>query len=281
METKSFEEIHAHAEAAYQGIELLFKFMERYQDPLMAVLVANEFAHRETALKQLWVRAFSWVKSLSLLSHSSCFQSVAVANRSLFELCIDLILLHQEKTNELGFKIFWFSQSELLKDATCITDYFSRKNINVPGEFQFAEEFIRNKGAAIERVREETWGSKKHPKCRWTGSKNLLEDARKADANSPDFVNQILGCGFEEYYETSYRKLNWDIHSNSTAFVNDSMEFVDTKNFLRLVKSSHFAMICTQTVLTDFGIIQHLSDFRALQDELLIAQGKLILAASN
>ena len=281
MKTKSFEEIHNRAQAAFQGIQLVFEFMDQYQSSVMGVIVRNEFVHRENVLKLLWVRSLSWVKTLSILNHSSSFQAISAANRSLLEISIDLVLLHTDKTNDLGWKMFWFTESELLKDAELITNYFSDKKIEIPTTFEDSQGFIKQKKDSIETMRKSLWKTTKHPKCRWTGSSDLSIDAKKADSQFAAGIGGDLQMGFDEYYQTAYRKLNWDIHSGGTALVNNTMEFVDTKNFLRLIHCANFAILCTRLILTDLEVTQHLNDIDEKIENLTLERGLLILEASS
>jgi len=78
--------------------------------------------------------------------------------------------------------------------------------------------FVQNSKGLIEKLRSGLWPNKKgtgnstpkHPD-RWTG-RDLLSDAREADRLEGPAIKKDLFMNLEEFYETEFRKMCWNVH---------------------------------------------------------------------
>jgi hypothetical protein len=179
------------------------------------------------------------MRSLAKLNQSTDFQAVAGCNRTMLEIVVDMILLHHDKTTHSAY---WMEQWELsakLQVAECLINYFRRMGQPVPPEHKAEKEFVQQNQASIRTQRFSLWPSCKgrHP-SRWTGQANLLSDIREAD--------RLQGTKLEEFYETRYRQICWDIHGSGLASVRGLQKSsFDAKCGLAYKACGDFAMLCT------------------------------------
>jgi len=73
---------------------------------IQGVLSQPAVGHRDTSLKGIWLRALAWMQSLETLNHTKHVQAISAGNRALLEISVDMVLLHHDKSNALGWKIF-------------------------------------------------------------------------------------------------------------------------------------------------------------------------------
>lgn len=148
-----------------------------------------------------------WLYSLSRLNATRDFQAFGSANRALLEITVDLALLHQDKSNSSGWKMWWWNLSEKLKGAEQIINFFSEKNVAVPSLYTEQQNFIDKEKPMILRMRNSLWNGK-HPN-RWSGRSNFFDDLVEADKFLGNSVTKILNVSLTEYYRTRFRKMSW------------------------------------------------------------------------
>jgi len=166
-----------------------------------------ETGYKTGCMKRLWVRAYVWTNTLRRLTDPLDFQAIVVGSRALFEILIDLVLLHHDKTQELAAKMFWWGESEKLRASEQIIDFYENQGLSVPDEFEAQVQFCTTKKLKIEEMRQTHWfnrrDSKRHPK-RWTGSSNLFEDVEQADELYASTISSEIRTTLTEHYRTQY-----------------------------------------------------------------------------
>ena len=110
LKKHQMEDINIHhsarfADANYSGIQLIARFMEDHSKMIEGVFPRKAEGYRDAAIQGLWFRAFAWMQSLEHLNSARHFQAISAGLRALLEMTVDLILLHHDKTNGLGWKI--------------------------------------------------------------------------------------------------------------------------------------------------------------------------------
>jgi hypothetical protein len=102
----------------------------------------------------------------------------------LLEITVDLILLHQDKTNSTGSRMHWWGESQKMKSAEQIINYYKNIGMPVPDEYQGQIDFVRDSKGSVDHMRIALSPNKKdpakavHPQ-RWTGNPTLFEDVRR------------------------------------------------------------------------------------------------------
>ena len=131
--------------------------------------------YRTGCMKRL--RAYLCMSTLRRLTDPLDFQAIAVGDRPLLEILVDLILLQSDGTHESAAKMFWWGESEKLQASEQIFNFF---NGRVPDEFEAQRTFYTSRKSEIERMRKTWWPDKdptQHPN-RWTGRRSLFERYR-------------------------------------------------------------------------------------------------------
>jgi hypothetical protein len=243
----------AHANAMFAGIQLYKGYMQKCNPMIMSVLPRQGLQHRDDAIKAVWVRAYAWMQSLELLSHTKHIQAISAGNRSLLEFAVDLVLLHTDFTNAGGWKMHNLAFSERLKAAEQLVAFYGVGN--VPAVHSEAESFIQREKASVEIMRKALWPNAKYPDKavhpeRWTG-KDLFRDVQAADDAWGTQIRNSLGMSLAEYYRTEYRRMNWLIHSTMAGVTNLDRIYYSNAAVLALKWCQDLAMFCTQVTLKD------------------------------
>ena len=196
----TIEQTKAFATGMYQGAQLVADYMKDRWPTVNGVFVNSQTGHRDVSMKGLWGRAHAWMQTLTKLNDPLDFQATAVANRALLEITVDLILLHQDKTNASGWKMHWWSESQKMKSAEQIIRFYQENGLDVP---------VRNSKSSIDHMRTVLWPNKRNPKKpthpeQWTGNPTLFEDIQMADVFYASEIKADLGSTLTEYYRTEY-----------------------------------------------------------------------------
>jgi len=257
MNNKSeIEESKAFATGLFQGAEIVSFYMkDRY--PLIAEAeIKSETGPKGACLKGLWMRAYAWMQTIGKLNDPLDIQAISVGNRALLEITVDLVLLHQDKTNESGWKMIWWGESEKLTASEQIVNFYNEQGLSVPDRYEAQEMFYKNRKSSIEDTRKTLWPNRKNPSKhpdRWTGNNNLFNDIEKADQLYGSVIKDDLGSNLVEYYRTEYRKMNWRIHSGVSSFLKQPPEAFNLSCGFALKACADLGMLCTKIVLADFG----------------------------
>lgn len=266
------EKSKSFAEAHYQGIQIVAGYIQACHDSLLqTVLIPNE-NYRDGCLMGLFLRVLAWVHSLETLNDSKHYQAMVSGARTLLEITVDLILLHNNKSNEAGERMLAWAESEKLKTAELMVKYFQRQSIPVPDPYQPLEEMYNRRKQEIEDIRKKFWNKTTHPQ-RWTDH-DLLQDIRNVDQVYGSAIQADLGTTLEEFYRTEYSKMNWHIHSGVATFWNLRPETFHLIAGAALGSCCDLAMLSTKVVLRDFrftdaidGLSQEWSRIKELRAE--------------
>jgi hypothetical protein len=247
----------AFATGLFQGAQVTFDYMKERYPFIDSAPGSSESGYKTACIKGLWSRAYLWMQTMIKLNDPLDFQAISVANRSLLEILVDLILLHQDKTYRSAARMFWWTESEKLKSAEQIVNFYTEEGLAVPDEFEAQKVFYQTKKSNIEKMRSELWPNRKNPAKhpdRWTGTSSLFDDIKKADQIYGPIVKREVGVTLTEYYRTQYRKMNWRIHSGIASFWNQPAEAFYLVSGFAFKWSADFAMLCTKLTLMDLGV---------------------------
>lgn len=263
---------HSFAEGHYCGVQIVAKYLKDRSDLITSVFPQNQTAERDNCLILLYLRAAAWLQTMERLNHVVCNQAILAGVRSLFEITVDIILLHNDKTNDSGYKMECWSKSEKFKHAEQTIAYYQAQGLSVPDEHKPLEQVVLNERSNIENLRKNLWPPKsKHPN-RWTGSLKITEDIKKADSYGR-FSPEDLGVTLEELYNTDFRIMSWYVHSGITNFSNPT-EYFNLVAGRAFYLSANLGMLCAKILLKDFGFTDHLSSLQEEWDRVLIARGE-------
>lgn len=256
----SYQQANDFCEAQFQNVEIIFRFAEKYRDSIHSVFPRNELGYRDACIKGLWYRVYCWLESLTKLNSSAYFQAFAAANRGLFEITIDLALLHEDKTNSSGWKMWMWNLSEKLIGAEQLVEYFTNQNLPIPDAYNEQQEFINREKDMILHMRNQLWNTNKHPK-RWTGKGNLFDELKDVDRILGNSVSELFEMSLVQYYRTEYRRMNWFIHSGVSSFWNLPQTAYPNLSIFLLKGCANFGLLSTHIVLKDFGLDEHLPNY--------------------
>jgi hypothetical protein len=247
------EESKAFATGLLHGIEIVADYMKACYPAISEAEGKPETGYKTSCLKRLWIRAYLWLNTLRRLIDPLDFQAISVGNRTLLELLVDLILLKADKTYESAAKIFWWAESEKLQASEQIVDFF---NGHVPDEYEPQRIFYITRKPDIEEMRKKWWPDKdpkQHPK-RWTGRKSLRKDIEEADRVCGSDIGAELGSTLSEYFQTQYRKMNWQIHSGIASLGDQPPEAFYLSVGFAFKRCADFAMLVTRIVLSELDL---------------------------
>jgi hypothetical protein len=255
---EKIKKTHAFASGYHQGIKIVAEYMKNRSELISTVILRPDTELRDTVLKGLWLRSRAWLQTLEILNHTRHVQAISVANRALLEITVDMILIHHDKTNATAWKLYQWGESERMKAAEQLVNFYKEKHLPVPEEDKPIEVFYKEQKAMVDHLRRSLWPNKKdpskaeHPK-RWTGRSDLSKDVEEADKLYGSAIQADLGMPLTEYYRTEYRRMNWQIHSGLAGVWNLSPETFNIICGFALKWCADFAMLCTKIILTDFG----------------------------
>ncbi|HEX8566276.1 MAG TPA: DUF5677 domain-containing protein [Pyrinomonadaceae bacterium] len=269
------EEAEKVAEKGYKIAELSYLFMkERYEKSISGYSPRPNFQIRDECLIGLWLRSYSWLKTIPKLNQSSDFQAIATACRSLFEIYVDMLFLFRDQTNETADKLFWWYKSEKLKAAELKLKYQYDNQLEIDN---YCSDFIDTEKDEIVLNRQRIWNTIKHPgNKRWT-SFDLSQDVKRADKVFSVETKRVLMSNLEEFYEIKYRMMNWDIHSGISGIHNRETQKFSFGNFFYFLDCSSFGILCTMLLLIDFRVNEIYPDFNQMFDNVLLARDNIIV----
>jgi Family of unknown function (DUF5677) len=194
-----------------------------------------------------FLRIDSWLRTLRKLAEPADFQAVAAAGRALLETTIDIALInHQPEDHE---RVLAWERSVKLKHAEALLAYLARSNGNSPAEHPSVVEFVAREKKEIERLRKKLgWirkdGTARHPE-RWT-NRALSDDAKRVDKLGYAF-------GFENFYETEYRKLCWHVHGSALPLRSVAFEHFPGIAGLIFPACGDLGLVASEIVLRHLG----------------------------
>lgn len=250
------------AEGFYAGVQIVSKYLTDRWSLIETIFPRPELGHRDSSIQGLYLRALAWVQTLEKLNDPIGVQAILAAKRGLLEVLVDLIFLHYDKTNEKGWRMYWWAKSERLKAAEETMEFYQNRGLPIPDRYnERKQSWLRDK-SEIDDMRKRLWPNKNpnkasHPK-RWTGSGGLLEDIRNADDLHGQIIKGDLGVTLEELYCTEFRHMSWFVHSGLASILNLPPEAFLLACGLAFHQSADLGMSIAKIVLKDFGLTEHL-----------------------
>lgn len=257
----------AFATGYFQSIHIVGNHMKERWELIAAVLPKPDTGFRDSCLKGLYLRASAWMQSLEKLDQAKGAQAAVAGSRALLEIAVDTVLLHHDKTNGSGWRMYNWAESEKMKAAEQTIAFYQEKGLAVPEIYEARVKFLDEKKDLVDGIRRNLWPNKKDPQkavhpARWTGSSDLSVDIRTADQLHEAFIKNELGVSLEELYRTEYRQMNWFIHSGVASVFGLPADHYNLMCGLAFRRCAEFGMICAKTILTDFGFSEHFPDLR-------------------
>jgi hypothetical protein len=261
------EQSEAGAAGFYRGLEVVAEYMKSVSGLVEGVMPRTATVQRDESIKGLWYRVWGWIQSLRLLNSTKHIQAHLAGNRSLLEIATDIILLHKDPSNKLGWMYVQWGQSEKWKAAEQTVKFYADQGLPVPDVHEETENFYKNFMTLVADSRRNLWPDKKdpskgyHPK-RWTGRNDLFLDVEEADRVYGTEIKADLDMSLTEYYRTEYRRMNWLIHSGAPGWWNIAAPGISIMSGLSLKASATLAMLCTKVMLLDAGYNHAIDDLR-------------------
>jgi hypothetical protein len=261
MTNLEIEDTTAFASGLYQDVQLVAEYMKNRSPLIEDVFCKPDTGYRDACMKTLWLRARAWMQSLEVLNHAKHVQAISVANRALLEITVDLVLLHHDKTNSSGWKMFQWGMSERMRAAEQTVAFYKESGMAIPEKYHALEDLYLNEKRIVDDYRMKLWPNTRNPQkavhpARWTGSSDLSVDIKEADRIYGPEIEADLGVTLLEYYRTEYRKMNWQIHSGIAGIWNFEARAFELIAGMSLKWSADFGMLCTKVALKDFGFYQ-------------------------
>lgn len=247
----------------FEDCKTVLEFMQTKVRPVIERFSKND--HADGTVKGAFLRAQAWLATFSKLDDPSHFQAVIAGTRTLFEIAIDLTLMHHDRTAYPVEKMFAWEESAKLKAAERTRDFYANAGRSVPDHLEPRVDFIARQDTRIAASRLKWWPradgvTGRHPD-RWTG-RSLPEDASAADAFAP--------YGFREFYDGRFAELCWGTHGSGLAGV----RYLTPEAFpgicaMAFEDAAEFAMQVSRFVLLYFGKFDEIlqARFRQIEEE--------------
>ncbi len=239
-----------------QDLEAVGEYLEQDVRPIADRAVSAD----TVTVIGLFTRALAWTRTLRILRSPEHVQAATAGARALFEICVDLALLHHERTSFPVAMMELWEDSAKLDTAEKVATFYGN---NAPSPLQEARLAFRQSAEIVIARRKALWGIREHPRQRWT-KRSLRDDARAADQREPKLA-------LERYYVERFAELCWNTHGSGLVGI-------------RRLESEELSATLTQ-VLDDSSrlsvhigrlTLEYLGEFNAHAD----ARHKTVIAAS-
>jgi hypothetical protein len=208
--------------ARFEDILSVRNFMREKVRPVLTGF-SNASNESEATVYGTFLRGHAWLDTMAELKHPQHFQAAIAGTRALFEICIDLALLHHDRLNYPPSKIVAWERSAKLKAAERTKRCFEGRPL--PDEHIERVAFADREGNSIRALRSNTWPGRTKPEShpdRWT-TRSLEDDAKAVDG----FGNY----GMRDYYDGRFAELCWSTHGSGLAGV----RFIPEEHFPALI----------------------------------------------
>lgn len=240
------------AVAAAHTLALGVRDLAERVNPAVLPGIAVTKSLRTRILFDVWSRMVLWMRSVGRLNNTEDFQAILAGNRALFELLIDMVLLHREATEDAAMRYWQWANSERMRLYETVARYYEERALPVPAMYRSGEAEQGELRLLYARIRREHWPDRggRHP-ARWTGRGTLLEDARHADELFGTEVTAVLGVGLTEFYASEYRMLSWHVHGGIAGTDDLTWRHIESLVGRGLNSCSAIAMLGTQIILRE------------------------------
>jgi len=165
---------------------------------------------KEDAIVGTYFRMYAWLETIVRMNNQLCYQGVASALRSLFELAVDMKILSSDKSGIMIKRYHSFPDVEKYRRAKRLVEFCNARKSNINCSQQ--KEFIKMADAApvkIEQTIINNWGKDKKGKPNWPDHWTGADLRNRVHKFVPEY---------EEMYVESYHLLSWFVHSGATSY---------------------------------------------------------------
>lgn len=200
------EAVVALADGQFRGCCAARDFIGTTVRPIAERVVKDDSTPLRATFFGALLRTHAWAQSLGKLTHPSDFQAALAGSRALFEMAVDLTLLHFDPKAHPHVKMVAWEESAKLLAAERVQEHFGAAQ--VPDEFEGPMRFLKEDANRVRDIRIEFWPETKgkHPP-RWTG-KGQAADATRATSLFPKGE-------FDLYYAANYAHASWFTHGSA------------------------------------------------------------------
>jgi len=190
------------ANANFEGVRAAFNYWVFHLRGILQGLLNPP--PREQAVMGLLYRAIGYVASIRRLNSAMHVQSIASSTRSLFEVGLDLALLHQ--TDDSVVRIEAFTRAERYRVAKKLVEYYANRPVPADLSIDHQRAMVADPAqlAAIEGLIQLYWGRNRRGDLIWPKHWSAFPDARGRA--------RAVGDIWEERYVRHYYMLSWHIH---------------------------------------------------------------------
>lgn len=148
--------------------------------------------------------------------------------------------------------------------------------------------FIDNEEDSIKNMRKKLgWvdskdpNKDKHPE-RWTNRATLLDDIREADKLHGSIIERHFGSNLEYFYETEYRRLNWNIHGSGFAGMsNADASDINIICGFGYLWSAKLALVSAEIILRASLLLEIFDEFGEQNQKCFFLGRKVVFAPSH
>jgi hypothetical protein len=241
--------------------------VSRFMQEMGGLLVEHtQSDRRRYCLEALWDRSKKWMLSITKLNQPSDFQAISAANRSLFEITVDMCLLHDDESGERGRACYAWGMSEQMRHVEGVVSFFQSGGAELSTTFSGFEEYLNEQKAGYDEIRRTLWpgkqGQPRHP-SRWTGRSSIVDDLADADNAFRETICSVLRMNLQSYYKSEYRMLSWAVHSGIAATWAADWDRLALLSSMALIRSADLAMICSRVLIEDVDLATPRADLIA------------------
>ena len=246
---------------------------------------------RETCLRGLFLRAALGLRTMKKLEQPSDLQALAACTRSLVEISVDMLLVHEDKGSACSERMEAWQESAKLKAAMLLVEHFRSQNREVPSEYKPQADFVDNKKSEIEKKRIGLWTfytrgtnrdsqtstidektierwKRQHPQ-RWT-NRSLRDDMKIVDEHRRDWLLKVFGLTLTEFYRAELSWINWYVHGSTLTGINNISDETFTRLCARCYEvSAYLGMICAHIIQSDYRLFELFPEMQIEWERLL------------
>jgi len=235
----------------HQQVEPVAAVMRKANELMVPV---RRIAERKRVVGESFERATAWVMSLAVLNRPVDIQAIHAATRSLFEIAVDMVILHNDTSDKSAELLTLWEDSQRLKAAEEYVRYLKRAKGRIPAPaYVRLADFAQSAAPKIEAHRREKWNGRSTHRERWRSDGSLLDDVFVADANRCECWKQ-KDSSFEEVYAERMNTLNWLTHGSGNTALR-GQDGTDPHNVAALRDALWSAELCLKIAAHEFPAV--------------------------
>jgi hypothetical protein len=161
------DQVLVHGKRTHATCVLALNFLQSFARQVeAATAVADDCTEadgvRPQTMRGYYSRTAAWMESVRKLGAPGDVQAVAVAARALFEVQVDLVLLHYASAEHPAQKVFDWERSAVLKHAEKVESFF--KGRDLPAEHEEIPKFLKGGEVPVIQAARKRWWNGEHPR---------------------------------------------------------------------------------------------------------------------